>query len=268
MGKLESLGALGIDPYPYSFERTHRGGQLERRYAGLAAGAETDDRVRVAGRIRAIRNSGMFIDLHDASGKIQIFCHKDLLGSGTLGNGAAARHRRSDRRRGPGPAHPARRADRQCDRGHGSGEGPAAAAREISRPRRYRAALSPALSRPDHEPGEPRDAAPAQPDRRGDAQPSLGARLSRSRDADAAHDPRRRLGKALRHPPQRARHRPLSADRARAAPEAAVGRRPRRQIVRNQPLLPQRGSVAAAQSGIHLARALRGLCRLHRDDAS
>jgi lysyl-tRNA synthetase, class II len=35
--------------------------------------------VRVAGRIRAMRNSGMFIDLHDASGKIQVFCHRDLL---------------------------------------------------------------------------------------------------------------------------------------------------------------------------------------------
>ena len=35
--------------------------------------------MRVAGRIRAMRNSGMFIDLHDASGKIQIFSHKDLL---------------------------------------------------------------------------------------------------------------------------------------------------------------------------------------------
>ena len=34
--------------------------------------------MRVAGRIRAMRNSGMFIDLHDASGKIQIFCHKDF----------------------------------------------------------------------------------------------------------------------------------------------------------------------------------------------
>ena len=33
----------------------------------------------VAGRIRAIRNSGMFIDLHDASGKIQVFSHKDYL---------------------------------------------------------------------------------------------------------------------------------------------------------------------------------------------
>jgi len=73
IGKCEGLKALGIDPYPYSFERTHEAGQLERRYTGLAAGAETEDRVRVAGRIRAMRNSGMFIDLHDASGKIQIF---------------------------------------------------------------------------------------------------------------------------------------------------------------------------------------------------
>src|SRR5207248_6344628 len=79
IGKCDSLKALGIDPYPYSFERTHEAGQLERRYTGLAAGAETADRVRVAGRIRAMRNSGMFIDLHDASGKIQVFCHRDLL---------------------------------------------------------------------------------------------------------------------------------------------------------------------------------------------
>src|SRR5437588_5959768 len=85
IGKRDSLEALGIDPYPYSFERTHEAGQLERRYTGLAAGAETEDRVRVAGRIRAMRNSGMFIDLHDASGKIQIFCHKDLLGPEALG---------------------------------------------------------------------------------------------------------------------------------------------------------------------------------------
>ena len=85
VAKRESLKALGIDPYPYSFERTHEAGQLERRYAGLAAGVETEDRVRVAGRIKAMRNSGMFIDLHDASGKVQIFCHRDLLGSEAIG---------------------------------------------------------------------------------------------------------------------------------------------------------------------------------------
>ena len=79
IGKLESLKAQGIDPYPYGFDRTHEAAELERLYSGLAAGAETDERVCVAGRIRAVRNNGMFIDLHDASGKVQIFCHRDNL---------------------------------------------------------------------------------------------------------------------------------------------------------------------------------------------
>ena len=59
--------------------------ELERRYAGLPPGAETEDRVCVAGRIRAMRNSGMFIDLHDASGKVQVFCQRDLLGPEAIG---------------------------------------------------------------------------------------------------------------------------------------------------------------------------------------
>ncbi len=79
LAKLTALKELGIDPYPYAFARTHVASEIEQRYAGLAAGEETGEQVRIAGRIRAIRNSGMFIDLHDASGKIQIFCHRDHL---------------------------------------------------------------------------------------------------------------------------------------------------------------------------------------------
>ena len=79
LGKLEALRGMGIDPYPVSFARTDEAASLEQRYATLPAGTETEDSVRVAGRIRAIRNSGMFVDLHDASGKIQIFSHKDYL---------------------------------------------------------------------------------------------------------------------------------------------------------------------------------------------
>jgi len=79
LGKLETLRTQGIDPYPYGFARTQEAADLERHYAGLAAGAETGEPARVAGRIRAIRNNGMFIDVHDASGKIQIFCHRDNL---------------------------------------------------------------------------------------------------------------------------------------------------------------------------------------------
>ncbi|HZU88055.1 MAG TPA: lysine--tRNA ligase [Stellaceae bacterium] len=82
--KRDGLKALGIDPYPYAFLRTHQAAELEERHRDLPAGAETGERVRVAGRIRAIRNSGMFIDLVDASGKIQIFCHKDFLSADGL----------------------------------------------------------------------------------------------------------------------------------------------------------------------------------------
>ncbi len=78
--KRRRLDALGIDPYPYAFSRTATAAALEARHEALPAGAETSEEVAVAGRIRAMRNSGMFLDLHDASGKIQVFCHKDFLG--------------------------------------------------------------------------------------------------------------------------------------------------------------------------------------------
>jgi lysyl-tRNA synthetase class 2 len=84
LDKLETLRGMGIDPYPVSFSRTDEAAELDERYAALAVGAETDDQVRVAGRIRAMRNNGMFIDLHDASGKIQIFSHKDFLSPDAL----------------------------------------------------------------------------------------------------------------------------------------------------------------------------------------
>src|SRR6185436_9185695 len=79
LDKLEALRGMGIEPYPVGFSREHEAAELDRRYADIPPGTETGDRVSVAGRIRAIRNSGMFIDLHDASGKIQIFSHKDYL---------------------------------------------------------------------------------------------------------------------------------------------------------------------------------------------
>src|SRR5579864_4512956 len=77
--KLAAFRSQGIDPYPYSFPRTAEAKALDSRHAALAPGASSGERVAVAGRVRAVRNSGMFIDLHDASGKIQIFCHKDFL---------------------------------------------------------------------------------------------------------------------------------------------------------------------------------------------
>ena len=79
LDKLAALRERGVDPYPVRFSRSANAAELDRRYRELPAGALTNDDVRIAGRIRAMRNSGMFIDLHDASGKIQAFCHKDEL---------------------------------------------------------------------------------------------------------------------------------------------------------------------------------------------
>jgi lysyl-tRNA synthetase, class II len=77
--KLDALRKLGVEAYPYSFPVTAMAADLAKRYEALPAGTLTEDRVRIAGRIRSSRNSGMFIDLHDTSGKIQVFSHKDHL---------------------------------------------------------------------------------------------------------------------------------------------------------------------------------------------
>lgn len=77
--KLEAWRKLGQNPYPYHFEKTASNAELQDKYAGLENGTETEDAVAVAGRVMSVRNSGMFLDLQDPSGKIQGFCHKDTL---------------------------------------------------------------------------------------------------------------------------------------------------------------------------------------------
>lgn len=71
--KLEALKALNIDPYPYSFKRTHLCGDLQEKYKDLASDTRTTDEVVIAGRVHNQRNDWMFVDLHDISGRIQVF---------------------------------------------------------------------------------------------------------------------------------------------------------------------------------------------------
>ena len=92
-----------------------------------------------------------------------------------------------------------------------------------------------------------------------------GPGLRRGRDPGLPPHPRRRPGPAVRHPPQRPRHRPVPADRPGAVPQAA-GRRRIREGLRDRPGVPQRGPVAPAQPRVHDARAVPGLRRLHRHD--
>ena len=77
--KLADLADKGVNPSPYSFSKDANAADLQEKYKDLAAGEETEDVYSVAGRVMAIRNTGMFIDLMDDSGKIQIFSHKENL---------------------------------------------------------------------------------------------------------------------------------------------------------------------------------------------
>ena len=75
--KLDLLREKIGDVYPAHFHRTITNAELAEKYAGLEPDTESGDIVTVAGRVYSSRNSGMFMDLHDASGKIRIFSHKD-----------------------------------------------------------------------------------------------------------------------------------------------------------------------------------------------
>ncbi|MBS2007706.1 MAG: lysine--tRNA ligase [Cyanobacteria bacterium SZAS TMP-1] len=82
--KLQALKDEGINPYPYRFDRTHKARELQELYKDLAADVETEDQVMVCGRVMNERNTWMFVDLHDDSGKIQLFCHKQNLDADKL----------------------------------------------------------------------------------------------------------------------------------------------------------------------------------------
>src|SRR2546421_12762945 len=82
--KLEALRAAGVDPFPHAFEGVTAIGQVRAEFEDLAAGAETDRRARVAGRLAASRPAGKmaFLDLVDRSERLQLQARVDDLGRG------------------------------------------------------------------------------------------------------------------------------------------------------------------------------------------
>ena len=76
INKLERLNEMGYNPYPYNFKPDSYAKDLQEKYKDLPAGEHTEDTVTVAGRAMAVRNDGMFIDMKDKTGNIQLFCHK------------------------------------------------------------------------------------------------------------------------------------------------------------------------------------------------
>jgi lysyl-tRNA synthetase class 2 len=74
LAKLEDLTKKFGDPYHITkFDKTHSAAAVKEKFAALAAGEKTDQRVNVAGRVMAIRNDGMFIVILDDTDRLQIF---------------------------------------------------------------------------------------------------------------------------------------------------------------------------------------------------
>jgi len=80
--KLDRLRAGGIDPFPHAFAGVTPIADVRAAHAELEAGADTEDRRRVAGRLHARRGQGKmaFLDLDDRSGRLQLQAKRDVLG--------------------------------------------------------------------------------------------------------------------------------------------------------------------------------------------
>lgn len=77
LAKLKKLEEMGVNAYPHIYRPTMTSASLNEKYKDLAPDTQTDDVVQVAGRVRAVRNSGMFMDIYDTTGKVQIYTSKE-----------------------------------------------------------------------------------------------------------------------------------------------------------------------------------------------
>jgi lysyl-tRNA synthetase class 2 len=84
--KLEALRDDGVEPFPHAYPGVRSIAEVKAPHEDLEAGEETDDRVRVAGRLHARRGQGKaaFLDLDDRTGRMQLHARVDVLGPESL----------------------------------------------------------------------------------------------------------------------------------------------------------------------------------------
>jgi lysyl-tRNA synthetase class 2 len=79
--KLEKIKELGVDIYPYSFDKTHNFDEIIDKYKDLpeAEFESLTEEFRVAGRIITVRKMGKssFVHLYDGTAKLQVYVRKD-----------------------------------------------------------------------------------------------------------------------------------------------------------------------------------------------
>ena len=76
LSKREDYIARGVNPYPEHSEVTDYVRDIVAKYADLATGEDTEDVVKIGGRIVAKRGQGkiMFLVVRDTTADIQLFC--------------------------------------------------------------------------------------------------------------------------------------------------------------------------------------------------
>jgi lysyl-tRNA synthetase class 2 len=84
--KLEALRENGVEPFPHAYPGVRSIAGAKAPHEALEAGDETDDHVRVAGRLHARRGQGKaaFLDLDDRTGRMQLHARVDVLGEESL----------------------------------------------------------------------------------------------------------------------------------------------------------------------------------------
>lgn len=114
LAKRAALFEAGQNPYPEHSELEDYVADIEAKYAELADGEDTEDVVKIAGRVVAKRGQGkiMFIVVRDATAEIQLFCRINDMDDGRLEYAQGPRPGRHPGRDRRGRAHPARPAFR------------------------------------------------------------------------------------------------------------------------------------------------------------
>jgi lysyl-tRNA synthetase class 2 len=81
--KLKKLAELGVDVYPYEFDRTHIFTEIIEEYKGISREEleKSDKVVKIAGRVIALRKMGKsgFLHLFDGEAKLQVYVRKDMM---------------------------------------------------------------------------------------------------------------------------------------------------------------------------------------------
>jgi lysyl-tRNA synthetase class 2 len=82
--KLDRLRERGVEPFALSFQPDRSLREIRDAFAGLDAGIETGERVRVAGRVVLLRRHGKlsFATIRDRDAELQLFLTQGALGDG------------------------------------------------------------------------------------------------------------------------------------------------------------------------------------------